>query len=155
MPKSPTNSAQPRPPGHVRLPAAAIGSLSIVLAIGLQSLGILSRLNGGIARNLSDGHDLPKSLPAWSVWLVAMFFAFGIPFAILSVPGTWRRVVLWVTALVLIGGWAPVLALAAREPEIGAVIVAAAWSGVCALVYANRHRMACDDFSNFPTDETG
>ncbi len=154
MPKPPTVSNHPRPPGHVLLPAAAIGSLSIVLAIGLQSLGILSRLNAAVARSLSDNQALPKSLPAWSVWLVAMFFAFGISFAILSVPSTWRRVVLWVTTLILIGGWAPVLALAAREPAIGAVIVAAGWSGVCALVYASRHRMACDDFSNFSSNET-
>ncbi len=154
MPASPTESGPPRPPGHVLLPAAAIGSLSIVLAIGLQALGILGRLNAAVARSLSGADDLSKSLPAWVVWLIAMFCAFGISFAILSVPGTWRRVVLWVTALVLVGGWAPVLVLAAREPEIGAVMVAAGWSGICALVYASRHRMACDDFLNFPTDET-
>ncbi|MEO5714647.1 MAG: hypothetical protein ABIT37_14265 [Luteolibacter sp.] len=154
MPASPTVSARPLPPGQVLLPSAAIGSLSIVLAVGLQSLGILSHLNAAVARILSGDHDLPKSLPAWLVWLAAVILAFGISFAILSVPGTWRRVVLWVTAMVLAGGWAPVLVLAAREPEIGAVIVAATWSGVCALVYASRHRMACDDFSNFPTDET-
>jgi len=154
MPESPVKTIAPLPPGHVLLPAAAIGSLSIVLAAGLQSLGILGRVNAAIAQALSGGRDLPKSLPAWSVWLAAAFFAFGISFAILSVPGTWRRVVLWVTALVLVGGWAPVLVLTAREPEIGAVMVAAGWSGVCALVYASRHRMACDEFSHFPTDET-
>jgi len=154
MPESPTESAHPLPPGHVLPPAVAIGSLSIVLAAGLQSLGILNRINAAVARSLSGDHDLPKSVPAWSVWLIAILFAFGISFAILSVPGIWRRLVLWLTAMVLVGGWAPVLALAARDPEIGAVLVAAGWSGVCALGYASRHRMACDDFSNFPTDET-
>lgn len=150
MPASASKSAPPLPPGHVLLPAAAIGSLSIVLAAGLHSLGILQRLNATAARALSGGQDLPKSLPAWSVWLAAACFAFGISFAILSVPGTWRRIVLWVTTLVLVGGWAPVLTLAAHEPEITAVVVSAGWSGICALVYASRHRMACDDFSKFP-----
>ena len=145
---------RPRPPGHVLVPAAAIGSLSIVLAVGLHALGILDHLNAVISKWLSEGKDFPKSLPAPVVWLVALFFAFGISLAILNVSGTWRRVVLWVTATVLVMGWAPVLALAAREPEIAAVFVAVLWSGICALVYAGRHQMACDEMIEALSDET-
>jgi len=63
------------------------------------------------------------------------------------VAGTWRRLVLWITALVLVAAWAPVLSLAARAPDIGAPFTAVLWSGVCALVYAGNHRMACDEAS--------
>ena len=149
-----SKSPHPRPPGHVLVPAAAIGSLSIVLAVGLHLLGIVNRLNAVVSHYLSEDKGLPKSLPAPAVWLAVIFFAFGISFAILSVPGTWRRVVLWVTAVVLVTGWAPVLVLAAREPAISAVWIAVVWAGICALVYAGRHRMACDVPSNFPPDET-
>ena len=142
---SPKNS-HPRPAGHVRVPAAAIGSLSILLAAGLSVLGILGRVNGMIAKWLlaDKAAGFPKALPGWLVWLAAVLFAAGLSFAILSVPGTWRRFVLWITAVVLVAGWAPVLSLAARAPDIAAPFIATVWSGVCALVYAGNHRMPCD-----------
>jgi hypothetical protein len=98
---------------------------------------------------------VPKSLPDGVLWLAAVIFAFGLAFVILGTPGTWRRVVLWVTSLVLIAGWAPVLGLAAHAPEIGGPFIAALWSGACALVYAGNHRMPSDespetDGENFP-----
>ncbi len=146
--------ADPRPRGQVLLPAVAIGSLSVALAAGLSFLGILDRLNSQLADWLAQGKILPKALPVWWVWLAAAFFAYGIALVILSVPGTWRRGVLWITTLIVTMGWAPVLALSARQPSIGAVWVAVGWAGVCALVYAGRHRMACEDFSTIPSDET-
>ncbi len=145
---------QPRPPGHVLVPAATIGALSLILAVGLHAIGILNHLNEGITNILSEGKDLPKSLPPWALWLAAILCAFGISLGILSVPGTWRRMILWITTMVLVMGWGPVLALAARKPEIAAVVIAAGWSGVCALVYASRHQMACDEISHPLFDET-
>lgn len=132
------------PVGHVLLPAVAISALSILLVAGLSLLGILVPVNAALGGLVLPGADFPKSLPEWSLWLATLGFAFGLPFALLSIPSTWRRLVVWVTALVLITGWAPVLSLAAHAPEIGAPLVAAFWSGVCALAYAANHRMACD-----------
>jgi hypothetical protein len=134
----------------VRVPAAAIGSLSILLAVGLSVLGIVDRVNGLIPKAIMPGKaaGFPKVLPEWSVWLAAVVLAFGLAFAILSVPGTWRRLVLWITTAVLVACWAPVLGLAARAPDIAAPFIATLWSGVCALVYAGNHRMACDTTKN-------
>lgn len=136
----------PHAEGHVLVPAAAIGALSILLAVGLDVLRILEPLDRMVSKLMSQGaiHDFPRALPAWSVWLATVVLAFGLPFAILSVAGTWRRLVLWITALVLVAGWAPVLVLAAHFPNIGAPFIATLWSGICALVYAGSHRMACD-----------
>ncbi len=144
-----SRNSHPRPVGHVRVAAAAIGLLSILLAAGLSVLGILERVNGWIAKGLLAGkaNGFPKSLPEWSVWLATGLLAFGLAFAILSVPGTWRRGVLWVTAVVLVAGWAPVLSLAAHAPDVAAPFIATVWSGVCALVYAGNHRMPCDKTS--------
>jgi hypothetical protein len=135
-----------RPAGHVLVPVAAIGSLSVLLAAGLGALGILSRVNLAISKLVSQGKPavFSKSLPDWSLWLVTVLFAYGLAFSILNVPGTWRRVMLWITTVVVVAGWAPVLSLAAHAPEIGAPFIAAVWSGVCAVVYAGNHRMACD-----------
>ena len=139
----------------MRVATAAIGSLSILLAAGLSAFGILARMDGLIAKGLLPGKvaEFPKSLPAWLVWLAAVLFAFGLSFAILSVPGTWRRSVLWITAIVVVACWAPVLGLAAHAPSISAPFIATVWSGVCALVYAGNHRMPCEKIKRpTPTD---
>lgn len=140
------------PAGLVALPAAAIGSLSILLAAGLSLLGIIDHVNASVNRIMMQGkvEIFAKSLSGWSLWGGTLVFGFGMAFAILSIPGTWRRVVVWVTALVLLAGWAPVLSLAAHAPEIGAPFITTLWSGVCALVYAGKHRMACDASSPAP-----
>lgn len=137
----------PHPAGHVLVPAAAIGGLSLVLAAGLAALGVLDRANAGITRLVSRGgaETFPKHLPEWGIWLATASFAFGLAFAILGTPCQWRRAVLWITAIVLVAGWAPVLSLASHSPDITAPWIATIWSGVCALVYAANHRMACDD----------
>ncbi len=129
------------------VPVAAIGALSILLAVGLSALGILDRINLVISHLVSRGNadEFPKSLPEWSVWLATLAFAFGLSFAMLSVAGTWRRIVLWITSVVLVAAWAPVLSLAAHAPDIGAPFIATLWSGICALVYASKHRMPCDE----------
>lgn len=129
------------------VPASAIGALSILLTAGLELLGLLNVLDLQISKLLSQGKtvEFPKFLPMWTTWLATVIFAFWLAFAILSVSGAWRRCVLWITALVLVAGWAPVLILAARAPDISAPFIAVLWSGVCALVYAGSHRMACDE----------
>lgn len=137
---------------HVSVTACLIGLLSILLAAGLKMLGILGRVDLMVASMTAQGkeQDFPKTLPPALVWLVAFGLAVGIAFAILHVPGTWRRVMLWLTALVLVAGWAPVLSLAAHFPAVGAPWIATLWSGVCALVYAGNHRMPCDHVPHAP-----
>jgi hypothetical protein len=147
-------SHHPRPEGHVPIPAAAIGGLSVTLAAGLALLGPLARLDQMVATWFSRGglEKFPKHLPGWSIWLMTAVFAFGLAYAMLNTPGTWRRVLLWITALTLIASWAPVLSLAAHAPEITAAWVATLWSGVCALVYTTHHRMPCDPSPTLPHD---
>lgn len=128
------------------MPVSAIGGLSVVLAVGLAVLGPLDRLNLLAAALVSRGgrEGFPKQLPEWAIWLAAIVLAFGLAFAILSTPGTWRRLLLWISAVVLVAAWAPVLSLAAHAPSVGAPWVATLWSGFCAIIYASRHHMACD-----------
>ena len=84
-------------------------------------------------------------MPAWGLWLGTALIAYGLALAMLGVPGTWRRLVLWFTTLVLVVVWAPVLGLAAHAPEIAAPLIAGLWSGACALLYVHSHRMPCDE----------
>ena len=137
----------PRPTGHLLVAAATIGGLSLILAAGLELLGFPDRLNAGIAR-LVARHGVatfPQHLPEWCIWLASAVFAFGLASAILGSPGSGRRAILWLTAMVLVTAWAPVLSLAAHAPDIAAPWIATLWAGVCAMVYATNHRMACDE----------
>ena len=134
------------------MPAAAIGGLSMVLAVGLDLLGVLMRMNAMIARLVSRGgaETFPNTLPDRWVWLAATVLAFGVAAAILGTPGQLRRGLLWLSAVILVVAWAPVLSLAARVPDIAAPCVATIWSGICALVYTSRHDMPADDSGNGP-----
>ena len=145
-----------QPVGHVLVPAAMIAGLSMILAGGLELLGFLTRLNAGIARLVSrnQAEKFPKHLPEWSIWLAAGVLAFGLAAAVLGTPGHGRRAVLWLTTVFLVAAWAPVLSLAAHTPDIGAPGVATLWSGVCALVYAANHRMACDASTRPPRHQS-
>lgn len=137
----------PRPPGHLLVAAATIGGLSMILAVGLELLGFLARLNAGIAQWVAraGSANFPRHLPDWCIWLATGAFAFGLASAILGTPGPGRRAILWLTAMVLVTAWAPVLSLAAHAPDIAAPWIATLWAGVCAVVYASNHRMACDE----------
>ncbi len=132
--------------GHVVVPTLAIGALALVLAAGFGFLGIMDRADAAILAFLkSGGLAAPtKALPEWAIWLTAWAGAFGLSLAILSVPGSWRRLVLWVSAVVVIAGWGPVLLLASHSPDVAAPLLATFWSGLCAYVYATRHHMAAD-----------
>jgi hypothetical protein len=137
------------PAGHVASPVAAIGSMAALLAAGMGAVGLLGRVDGMIGQSLA-GVSPPGSavaLPIWLPWVGVVAGAFVVPLVLLEVAGSWRRVVLWVSALGLVAGWAPVLALASRMPEVSGTFIATFWSGLCSLVYASRHRMPCDALS--------
>ena len=141
------------PAGHVALTVAGIGAMSLMLAAGLEMAGALPRLNALVASMVARGGlgEFAKSLPAWGIWLATTGFAFGMSAAILCTSGFTRRLFLWLTAVLLVMAWAPVLALASHRPDIAGPWVAALWSGACAVFYASRHRMPCDEF---PADES-
>lgn len=140
-------TAHARPDGHVIITAAAIGGLSTLLAAGLAILGSLDHMNAAVAGLVSRGgaEKFSKQVPDWCLWLATVLLAFGIAFAILGTPGQVRRIFLWLTSVILVAAWAPVLSLAAHSPEIIAPWIATVWSGICAIVYAANHHMPCDD----------
>ncbi|KAB2638170.1 MAG: hypothetical protein DVB25_08405 [Verrucomicrobia bacterium] len=138
-------------PGHILATAALIGSLALVLAIGLAVLGLTDKVDAAIAACLSrvvhadNSAGFANALPAWALWLATALLAYAMAFATLGVAASWRRLVLWFTTLGLVVAWAPVLGLAALTPQIAAPLVATLWSGACALVYTRSHRMPCDE----------
>jgi len=134
------------PRGTVALPAASIGVLSLTLATGFQALGLLGRIERGLL-TVSAKLGLPGELVPlpreWS-WSLAAALALVLPWLILQSPEHWRRLVLWATVLVLLLGWVPVMALAARWCPLAPSLVVVVWGGLCATIYAARHRMPCE-----------
>jgi len=135
------------PAGHVLAPALLIGSMALVLALGLETLRILEQVNSIAGRWLAEVGlgNFSKSLPVWLIWLATGLVAYGLSAAILCVPCIWRRLVLWISTLAILLFWVPVLGLATYVPDIAAPLIAAVWSGICALVYAYNHRMPVDE----------
>lgn len=127
-------------------PAIFIGALSILLVAGLEWLGLLSKLHLQLEALLLEAAavDHDHVLPLWVIWLATAVLAFGVSVAMLGSSRQWRRVLLWVIALVLVAAWAPVLSLVSYAPHVGAPWIAVLWAGVCALVYASNHRMDGD-----------
>ena len=133
--------------GHVLVPGAAIGSMSLILAAGLELLGFIEHANcmiaGFVSRNGAE--KFSKQLPDAAIWIAAWIFAFGLAWAVLAVPGHARRWLLWIATLFMVLAWAPVLSLAAHRPDVAAPFIATFWSGLCAMFYATNHRMPGDE----------
>jgi len=129
--------------GHVLVPGAAIGSMSLILAAGLGLLGFLEHADrviaGFVSRNGAE--KFSKELPEAVIWIAAWVFAFGVAWAVLAVPGHARRWLLWFATLFMVLAWAPVLSLAAHRPDVAAPFIATLWSGLCAMFYTIKHRM--------------
>jgi hypothetical protein len=144
MSQSPS-SLEKLPRGTVAVPAASIGVISLVLALGLQTLGLLDRFNVAFltaAENAGLGVVTP--LPPWTGWVVALLVAFVLPMVILETPGHGRRTILWLSALIVVMALGPVSLLTSHGLPLAAPLVAVVWSGFCAKVYASRHHMPCE-----------
>lgn len=132
--------------GGVAAAVTAITALSMLLVAGLAATGWIERIDARVAEWVSRGgrEGYGKVLPVWVPWGAAVCGAAGLSVAILGTVRGWRWPVLWVGALAVVAGWAPVLSLASHAPEISAPWIACFWSGLCAMVHASRHRMPCD-----------
>lgn len=135
-----------QPRGSVAAPALAVGGMSLVLAVGFQSVGLNDRIDHALLGWLGSIGlgTAPVPLPPALGWLVAVAFGFLLPFSILGTPGAARRLMLWLSCLVVVLGLLPVLGLSARWWPQSPGLVSVIWSGLCAMVYASRHRMPCE-----------
>lgn len=134
------------PAGHVRLPVVLTGSMGLALAGGLHALGLLEILDRYLVGLVSDDADaLTPAVSATALWIATASVAYGLALVILEVPGNWRRITLWISTMAVIAGWLPVAAIAHTHVAVAAPLVAAAWAGLCSIIYAARHHMGADE----------
>ena len=114
--------------------------MSVALACGLHALGMLNATNEWLATALSRGgmETYGKQLPIWGVWLATAVFPVALAYAMLATPDPARRAILWITTVVVLGAWGPVLSLASHHPDIAGPVIATAWAGFCAMVHASK-----------------
>lgn len=134
---------------HTGLAIFAAGTMALALAVGLEFLGLIGRINPIFAQVFSakgmGGSPLP--LEPGLLWGGSAILAFALPAIIFHIPGTWRRLVVWAGTLAVTISWAPVLVLAAREPQIAVAVIVVLWSGFCAMFYATNHNLPVDSLA--------
>jgi len=136
------------PPGHVPMPVVLTGSMGLAVAAVLHLTGWLAALDHSLATAIgADPATLTPAIPPWSLWIATATIAYGLSLLILEIPGHWRRLVIWTSSLAVIAAWLPVAFIAHRHAPVAAPLVAAAWSGLCGIIYAARHHMRVDDSS--------
>jgi len=137
-----TQGTQPKPEPHPGIAGLAIAMMGLVLAWVLEYLGVLGTIDDALVRWVNGfGLDgATRVLDGWVPWTWAILMTVGLCQAVLHVRGTWRRVILTVSSLVLTMCWIPVLALAAFHSSLAGSMIALLWGGVGSLIYAERHR---------------
>jgi hypothetical protein len=140
----PMAATQQKTPGTVGTTSLLIGSMSLGLAVGLGVLGFWDHANELLTSWMTQLGGEARKVPTQWILVMAALMAYLPPFAMLLSPGLWRRLVLWISAMILAIAWIPVLALAAWQMPPCLPLVAGFWSGLCALVYASRHILPCE-----------
>jgi hypothetical protein len=84
-------------------------------------------------------------VPRVFVLLAVVIASYLLPFLLLRTPEWWRRAMLWVSFVIVAIAWWPVLALANWKIEPCLPTAALLWSGLCAMIYAQRHRLPCEE----------
>lgn len=143
-------------PAHVGFATIAITLMAIGLSAGLKFLGLIDRLDAWIAAMMSKPglsspvHTLDPSL----LWTATATLALGLTAVMLNVSSSWRRILVWLLALIITLFWVPVLLLASHEPDIGVAFIALLWAGCCALIYTMNHQMPADLTDHNNTTQT-
>lgn len=134
-------------PGRVDGPGLLYGGVGVVLAVTLQLVGLFKRgdawLKGVLAGPLFGG-EVSVDLSMSAMVCILVVLCFGLAFAMLDSAGTWRRVVLGVTLLVLVLAMVPAFGVWGVYFSPFPPVVGVFWSWFCTLMYVNHHRMSCD-----------
>jgi len=139
-------SAQAYPSGRVASSCLLYGAVGMALALAMRLLGMFDQ-GDIVLKQLLSGMTSDLFLVVVSdplLFAVAALFSFGIAFAVLDSPAPWRRMVLGLTALVVLLAMVPVCALWQIYFSPFFVVVAYFWAWFCTMMYTSQHIMPCD-----------
>lgn len=128
-------------------PGLLYGGVGLALAITMHVVGLFksgnSRLLDALLGSVFHG-VAPNTLSVPFLVIISAVFCFGLAFAVLDTAGTWRRVVLGVTAFVLVFAMVPTFAVWQIYFSPFLPVVALFWTWFCTMMYANHHVMPCE-----------
>lgn len=133
--------------GRVDGPALLCGAVGLIVAVVMFWVGLLGK---GDLRILNLLHQPvfrggePDILSTAALVVLTVLFCFGLAFALLDSPGTWRRVVLGFTVLVLVVAMVPTLAVWNVYFPPMMTLVGVFWTWFGSMIYVSHHQMPCD-----------
>mgnify|MGYP007004889949 CR=1 FL=1 len=134
------------PPGRVVSSCLLYGAVSMALALAMHLSGMFeqgdARLKQALSVLTSDVFLIVVSDRL--LFALGALCSFGIAFAMLDSSAAWRRIVLGLTALVVLLAMVPVCALWQIYFSPFFVVVAFFWSWFCTMMYTSQHIMPCE-----------
>lgn len=120
----------------------AIAVMAMVVAGVLQVIGVTAKFDAMLLE-VSKSFGLEGELRLLGgplTWTWTVITTVGLCQAMLHAPENWRRLVLFLSALLLTLAWIPVLALASYATPVTVPFIALLWAGLGSEIYAVRHR---------------
>lgn len=138
------------PAGRVGGPGLLYGGVGLSLAVAMQMLGLFMRGDARLQQALLDPvfrGRLPDVLSTPVLVMMGAALCWGLAFAVLDSAGTWRRIVLGVTMLVIVLAMVPTFAVWNVYFSPFLPLVGVFWTWFCTMMYVNHHVMPCDGLS--------
>lgn len=139
---APTRTAH----GHPFTAAAVVGSFTLALVVLLRVAGVFRSADGGL-RDWFVGRGFgldPGVVQPWWDFVVLLPVLYGLVWMVFETPGLARRVLVLLTAEVLLVTASLVAALWGVFWSPVGLVLAVAWGGGCALLWARQHPMPCE-----------
>lgn len=132
---------------RVDVPCLLYGSVGVCLAMAIHAIGLFKasdeRLLGLLLGPLFHG-EVPQTLPMPVQLLGLIVFCYGLAFAVLDSPASWRRVLIGFTVLVLVLAMVPSLAVWNIYFSPFLLLVGVFWTWFCTMMYVSHHLMPCE-----------
>ncbi|WP_227021343.1 hypothetical protein [Oceaniferula marina] len=128
-------------------PCLLYGSVGVWLAVAMELVGLFKagdrKLLDALMSPVFHG-QAPSQWPLWMQILITAACCYALAFFVLDSHGTWRRVLLGVTMLILVLSMVPTMAVweVYFSPFLPAVGVF--WTWFCSMMYVRHHVMPCD-----------
>jgi len=131
-------------------PGLLYGGVGVALAMTMQMVGLFkqgdARLKKWLLEPVFHG-DMPDTLVTPALLVITVVFCLGLAFAILDSAGTWRRVVLGITMVVITIAMVPTFAVWQVYFSPFVLLVGVFWTWFCTMMYVNHHVMPCDSLN--------
>lgn len=132
---------------RVDAPCLLHGGIGLCLGVGMLMAGMFhsgdAQLMKVLLQPVFHGQE-PRELPVMLQVLLSVICSFGLAFVVLDSAGTWRRIVLGVTAVVVILAMVPTLAVWNIYFSPFLPVVTVFWVWFFCMMYVRHHLMPCE-----------